>query len=80
MRWMMSGTRKRRTARIVLPNQARFPRTAWIPVGTGDFNRDERSDLLWWNQKRDALMVWFMHGSRRVGRATVDPNGATMQG
>lgn len=77
-RWAMSGTTKKRSARIVLPGGARFPRTKWVPVATGDFNRDGRPDLLWWKQGSDFLRVWFMKGNRRIGQTRIDAKGATM--
>jgi len=77
-RWIMSGTTKKRSARIVLPDGARFPRPGWSPVATGDFNNDGHADLLWWKKDKGTLLVWFMRGSRRIGRTRIDPQGATM--
>lgn len=34
----------------------------WIVAGTGDFNRDGFSDLLWQHQTTRQLIVWYMRG------------------
>ena len=38
------------------------PSTGWPPVGTGDFNGDGRTNLLWRNAATGELVVWLLNG------------------
>jgi len=49
----------------------------WQIAGTGDFNRDGNSDILWRNKTSGAVVVWFMTGVQKnssptIGQATSD--------
>ena len=40
-------------------------------VGVGDFDRNKKSDILWYNSSTGESQIWFMDGSKLIGRATV---------
>lgn len=40
------------------------PVPGWRCVGTGDFNKDGKPDLLWQNEGSRELHIWYMGGSR----------------
>jgi len=42
-------------------------------VGTGDFNNDGHSDILWQNANGQAS-IWEMDGANRIGGGPVSPN------
>jgi hypothetical protein len=49
-------------------NQTLLTVTApWKLIGTGDFNSDGQSDLLWHNEQTGEIQVWFMAGINRTG-------------
>ncbi len=56
----------------------------WFLVGSGDFNRDGATDLLWHNENTGESQVWYMDGASRIGRATInasyDGGGANVAG
>ncbi len=37
----------------------------------GDFNRDSRPDLIWWNSKTGDVNVWLLHGTRYMSGANL---------
>ncbi len=43
----------------------------WRIAGTGDFNRDGSSDILWHNRDTGESQIWYMRGASRVSRQTV---------
>jgi hypothetical protein len=45
------------------------------PVGSNDFNADERGDILWYNASTGESQIWFMKDSSRIGRATISDGG-----
>jgi hypothetical protein len=49
----------------------------WAIVGTGDFNGDGNTDILWQNNASGALIVWYMNGVNRIAFAALDPNGVS---
>ena len=54
---------------MVSPN----PGPSWKAVGTGDFNDDGHSDILWQNAIGQAA-IWEMNGTSIIGGGTVAPN------
>jgi hypothetical protein len=54
---------------VVSPN----PGSSWKAVGTGDFNGDGLSDILWQNANGQAA-VWDMNGATLTGGGAVTPN------
>jgi hypothetical protein len=57
--WFMEGA-VRRAETGLLPTVAS---TSWQVVGTGDFDADGNSDLLWRNRANGRNQVWFMDGT-----------------
>jgi hypothetical protein len=53
----------------VTPN----PGPAWRAVGTGDFNKDGNSDILWQNKSTGQVSIWEMDGNTRIGGGAVTP-------
>jgi uncharacterized repeat protein (TIGR03803 family) len=49
------------------------PGPSWRAVGTGDFNDDGHSDILWQNTDGQAS-IWEMDGTTRTGGGAVTPN------
>ena len=49
------------------------PGPSWKAIGTGDFNDDGHSDILWQNLRRQAA-IWEMNGNRIIGGGTVSAN------
>ncbi len=50
------------------------PGPAWRAVGTGDFNKDGNSDILWQNKTTGQASVWEMDGNMKIGGGAVTPN------
>ncbi len=65
MLWTMSGS-TRAGASWITPDPAS---TSWQVAGADDFDRDGRSDLVFWNSATGALEFWFMSGASRPGAA-----------
>ena len=55
---------------IARPGEAAEP--VWRIVGTGDFNGDGRSDLLWHNRDTSHIQSWLLNATRIIGRPEVD--------
>jgi hypothetical protein len=54
----------------VIPN----PGPSWHAIGTGDFNDDGHSDILWQNTSTGQASIWDMSGTSLVGGGPVSPN------
>ena len=50
------------------------PGTAWKAIGTGDFDGDGHSDILWQNASSGQASIWEMNGNTRTGGGPVSPN------
>ena len=48
------------------------PGPSWTEIGTGDFNDDGRSDILWQNANGQAS-IWEMNGNTVIGGGPVGP-------
>jgi hypothetical protein len=66
--WDMSGTRVSGGGAIS-PN----PGPSWAEVGTGDFNDDGHSDILW-QKANGQVSVWEMNGNTLIGGGAVGAN------
>ena len=42
-------------------------------MGVGDFNADEKPDLVWQHQSSGSIGVWFMNGVARLSYTTFTP-------
>ena len=49
------------------------PGPSWKAVGTGDFNDDGHSDILWQNTNGQAA-IWEMNGTNESAAAVISPN------
>lgn len=45
---------------------------SWEIVGTGDFNNDNKVDILWRNKTTGQNFVWFMNGINFVSGTFLD--------
>ena len=54
---------------LVAPN----PGPSWKVIGTGDFNDDGHSDILWQNANGQAA-IWEMNGTNVIAGGMVRPN------
>ena len=67
--WFMNGT-----SRSSFQNLAQtVSGSSWQLRGTGDFNRDGKPDLLWFNVSTGEIQTWLMDGTTRTGFPDVTP-------
>ena len=55
-------------------NTDRYPKptnNSWKVVGSGDFNSDEKPDIIWQNQTNNKIVVWLMDGQKVLGLKTL---------
>jgi FG-GAP-like repeat len=50
------------------------PGPAWQAIGTGDFNHDGFSDILFQNKSTGQVSVWEISGNTLIGGGPVSPN------
>jgi microcystin-dependent protein len=50
------------------------PGPNWTEIGTGDFNHDGQSDILWQNATTGQASIWEMNGSSLIGGGPVTPS------
>lgn len=48
--------------------------TDWKIVGSGDFNRDGRRDLVWRHDADGRIAVWYMNGTAALGGTATSPS------
>ena len=70
--WNMSGSTLVGGG-AVTPN----PGPNWKAIGTGDFNDDGHSDILWRNASTGQASIWEMNGNTQIGGGKVSPNPGT---
>jgi hypothetical protein len=46
------------------PGSAASP---WTIAGTGDFNADGMSDILWYNTSTGEAVIWLLNGASLIG-------------
>jgi len=69
--WFMDGTTM---TSATLTNPGSFPLLNWEIVGTGDFNGDGKTDILWRDtQSAGHIAVWFMDGTTMTSAVLTDP-------
>ncbi len=73
--WTMNGSTITSASSFTSGGSAVNPDASWSVAGTGDFNGDGRSDLLWRNAA-GALALWTLNGSTITGSGLVT-SGAT---
>ncbi|MCC6232096.1 MAG: VCBS repeat-containing protein, partial [Verrucomicrobiales bacterium] len=67
--WYMNGTTRTSTANLWTPASAAD--TLWVPVATGDFNADSKTDIVWRNSSTGRGIIWMMNGVTRTSTTTV---------
>jgi hypothetical protein len=68
--WFMDGVR---TLAAVSGTPDRVVDNNWRIVGSGDFNADGRSDLVWRHQGNGQLAIWYMNGASLVSAVSMSP-------
>jgi hypothetical protein len=68
--WLMNGVS---LTSSVLTDPSTVADPSWGIVGTGDFNADARSDLLWRHAGSGENVVWFLNGVDLVGGEFTTP-------
>jgi hypothetical protein len=69
--WLLDGTVV--TSRVSL-NPSGVLDTNWRVVGTGDFDGDGQTDLLWKHAANGSLIVWLMNGPTRTAVQWLAPD------
>ncbi len=70
--WFMSGSSRVGRAMVLDENdQAILILRPWRIVASRDFDRDNRTDILWYNDATGQLQVWLMNGYQIRRRATI---------
>jgi len=57
--WLMNGTTVKAGSALISP----VTDLNWKIAGTGDFNKDGKSDILWRNQSSGQNAIWMMNGT-----------------
>lgn len=68
--WLMAGTTMAE-GRMLTPS--RVADANWHIVGTGDFNSDTSTDIVWQNQVNGSLSVWYMNGTQLIDGVLMNP-------
>ncbi len=68
--WLMNGTNLISSSAL---NPSRVADTAWKPVGTGDFNNDGKTDILW-RHDSGYVSVWLMNGTNLISSTLLNPS------
>ena len=69
--WLMNGTTP--TSETLSRSAQTLGRASWHVVGSGDFNGDGKSDILWQNTDGQAA-IWLMNGTTPTSEALVGTN------
>jgi hypothetical protein len=69
--WYMNGNQDLKSASTFVPDNVGDPR--WHIVGTGDFNADNKTDLLYQHDD-GSLAVWFMDGKTLISASLLNPS------
>ena len=65
--WYMNNTTKLTEAALPAPPAG----NGWAIVGTGDFNHDGKTDLLWRNSTTGANRIYYMNGVTKLSEVTI---------
>jgi hypothetical protein len=75
--WMMNGTTVMHDS---LVSWTTTNANGWEVKGTGDFNRDGHTDILWHNGSTGSLSVWYLQGTNVVGNPTLSRTSLASSG
>ncbi len=70
---LMDGITRIGEPQALVPNQT--VDWNWLPVATGDFDLDGKSDVLWRHQVTGTLLVWLLDGVLRTAELPTVPAG-----
>jgi ELWxxDGT repeat protein len=68
--WLMNGT-VLRSGTFLTP--AAFADLDWVAAGTGDFDGDGRTDIVWRNGLSGQNAIWFLEGTSLLRGSLTDP-------
>lgn len=71
--WYLNGTTRIGQEWL---NATPLPDPTWKVRGTGDFNGDQKPDLLWQHDTNGQPVVWFMNGATQVSAALLPGPGS----
>lgn len=71
--WFMNGTVLKQSPAVGISSLGIFP-LAWTVVGSGDFNHDGASDLVWLNNSTGERAFWFMNGAQQLSASASNPS------
>ena len=69
--WLMNGTT---IIDGVMLTPETIVSTSWRIVGTGDFNSDGKTDIVWQNYSNGLLAVWYMNGAVLIDGVAMTPS------
>lgn len=72
--WLLNGTTVMSSVAL---NPERVPDTNWKIVASGDFNADNKTDLIWQNMATGYLAAWLMDGLNLVESVLLSPRYVT---
>jgi hypothetical protein len=70
--WHLDGVTLRDGILVTEPGTG-WPDSGWVAAGTGDFNRDGGTDVLWRNTVSGQLAVWYLDDHEFLGGELLDP-------
>ena len=65
--WLLDGVQLKVEAGL----SHKMPDVNWQIVGTGDFNADEKPDIVWWHKIYGFVGVWYMDGLNVIGSVSL---------
>ncbi len=75
--WFMNGSSILSTGTVTAGGAAVKPDASWSVAGIGDFNGDNRRDILWRNSSGE-VAIWSMNGATIAGGGDVTFGGAAV--
>jgi ELWxxDGT repeat protein len=76
--WTMNGGTIMSSSAVTAGGAAVTPDASWSVAGVGDFNGDNRRDILWRNASGE-VTAWFMNGATISGSADLTSGGAAVR-
>lgn len=71
--WLMNGTQRSFTLNLPHMDDVSWDADSWDMRGTGDFNNDNRPDLIWRNTVTGANQIWLMNGLDCTETVNLEP-------